>query len=160
MCTKAYDQLLFGSWDMVRDRCNCYFSFWGIFSPFTSLPAQKIKILKKQKKIPGDIIILHMHTKNYDQMIYGSWDMVCEIQLLFLILGYFLPFHPLTVQKIKFWKSENKKQKKKSLEIPSFYICVPKIMISWCMVSEIWCLTDGRMDRWMEKGKYRGGLPT
>ena len=57
---------------MVRDRCNCYFSFWGIFSPFTSLPAQKIKILKKQKKIPRDIIILHMRTKNYDQMIYGS----------------------------------------------------------------------------------------
>ena len=25
---------------------------------------------------PGDIIILHKCTKNYDQMIYGSWDMV------------------------------------------------------------------------------------
>ena len=28
------------------------------------------------KKIPGDIIILHMCTKNYDQMMYGSQDMV------------------------------------------------------------------------------------
>ena len=26
--------------------------------------------------MPGDIIILHMCTKNYDQMMYGSWDMV------------------------------------------------------------------------------------
>ena len=28
------------------------------------------------KKIPGDIIILHMCTKNYDQMMYDSEDMV------------------------------------------------------------------------------------
>ena len=31
---------------------------------------------KKKKKTPGDIIILHISTKNYDQMMYGSWDMV------------------------------------------------------------------------------------
>ena len=30
------------------------------------------------KKKPGDIIILHMCTKNYDQMIYGSWDIVWD----------------------------------------------------------------------------------
>ena len=28
------------------------------------------------KKAARDIIILHMCTKNYNQMIYGSWDMV------------------------------------------------------------------------------------
>ena len=28
------------------------------------------------KKRPGDIIILHMCTENYDQMMYSSWDMV------------------------------------------------------------------------------------
>ena len=28
------------------------------------------------KKTPGDIIILHMSTKNYHQMMYGSRDMV------------------------------------------------------------------------------------
>ena len=28
------------------------------------------------RKKPGDIIILHMGTKNYDQTMYGSWDMV------------------------------------------------------------------------------------
>ena len=26
--------------------------------------------------MPGDIIILHLWTKNYDQMMYSSWDMV------------------------------------------------------------------------------------
>ena len=28
------------------------------------------------KKIRGDIIILHMGTKKYDQIVHGSWDMV------------------------------------------------------------------------------------
>ena len=60
MCNKNYDQMMYGSWDMVRDRCNCYFSFWAIFCP----------------KAPGDIIILHDCSKNYDQIMYSSWDMV------------------------------------------------------------------------------------
>ena len=30
------------------------------------------------KKTPGGIIILHMCTKNYDHMMYGSLDMVCD----------------------------------------------------------------------------------
>ena len=28
------------------------------------------------KKIPGDIILLHMCTTNYDHMMCSSWDMV------------------------------------------------------------------------------------
>ena len=27
---------------------------------------------------PGDITILQIRTKNYDKMMYGSWDMVCD----------------------------------------------------------------------------------
>ena len=67
--------MLYCSWDEVRDRCN-YFLFWAIFCPFTPLTAQKIKIKKKMKKRPGDIIILLMCIKNYDQIMYSSWDMV------------------------------------------------------------------------------------
>ena len=63
MCTKNYDQMIYASWDIVRDRCNCYFSFWAIFCPFTPPTAQKIMILNKWKKMPGDIIILHKCTK-------------------------------------------------------------------------------------------------
>ena len=65
-CSKNHDYMLYCSWDMAHDRCNWYFSFWGIFCPFNPLTAQKIKILKKMKKAPGYIIILHMCTKNYD----------------------------------------------------------------------------------------------
>ena len=41
----------------------------------TSATAWKIKI----KKTPGNITILHI-IKNYGQMMYGSWDMVCDGQ--------------------------------------------------------------------------------
>ena len=77
-CIKNHDHMLYWSWDMVRDGCNCYFSFWAIFCYFTTLTGRKINIWKKKEKTPEDIIILHMGTKNYDQMIYGSWDMVCD----------------------------------------------------------------------------------
>ena len=49
-CTKNHDHMLYCSWDKPCDGCNCYFSFWAIFSPFTLLTAQKIKISKKRKQ--------------------------------------------------------------------------------------------------------------
>ena len=39
---------IYCSWDMASVRCNCYFSFWAIFCPFTP---QRIKILKNWKQI-------------------------------------------------------------------------------------------------------------
>ena len=32
------------------------------------------------KKSTGDIIILHKCTKNHHQVMYGSWNMVCDRQ--------------------------------------------------------------------------------
>ena len=49
-CTKNHDHMLYCSWDMVCDRCNCYFSFWGIFCPFTPLTTLKIKMKKKKNE--------------------------------------------------------------------------------------------------------------
>ena len=40
-CTTNHDHVLYYSWDMARDTCNCYFSFWAIFCPFTPLTAKK-----------------------------------------------------------------------------------------------------------------------
>ena len=50
---------------------------------------------------------------------------------------------PLTTQKIKIlnqWKKK-KKKKKKHLQI-SFYPSVPQVTVIWCMIPEIWSLTD------------------
>ena len=45
---KNHDHMLYCSWDMAHDGCNCYFSFWVFFCSFTPT-AQKIKISKKWK---------------------------------------------------------------------------------------------------------------
>ena len=55
----------------------------------------------------------------------------------FSFQAIFYPFTPLTAQKIKIFKKW-----KKYLEISSFYISAPKIMIRWCTVPEIRCVTD------------------
>ena len=206
------DHMLYCSWDMVSNRCNCYFSFWAIFCPFNLLAAQKLKISKKWKRleilsfytsVPKIMIICYtvpeiwhmmyvivifhfglffwpfipltaqkikiskkwkntwryhhftqVYQKSYVTLFlrYGTWQM----QLLLFILGYFLPFYcPLTAQKIKI-----SEKWKKSLEISSFYTCVPKITIRWCTVPEIWCVTDRRTNGQTEKVTYRGGCPT
>ena len=46
------------------------------------------------KKNPGDIIILHKLTKNYDQMMCGSWDMVHDRCNYFSFWDTFCPFTP------------------------------------------------------------------
>ena len=47
---------------MVCDQCNCYFSFWDTFCPFTPPNGLKNENLNKIKKTPGHII-LHKCTK-------------------------------------------------------------------------------------------------
>ena len=97
---------------------------------------------KKTKKNPTrDIIILHMCTINDNHMIYGSWDINCNRQIFFVILGNFLLFYPPNNPKNKSFQKK-KKKKKKYLEISSFYTSVPKLMIIGYTVLEIWCVTN------------------
>ena len=81
-CTKNHDHVLHCFWDMAaHDGCNFYFSFWAIFCTSTPLTAWKSKLKEKIEKTPGDIIILHnICTKNYDHLIQGSWELVCDRQ--------------------------------------------------------------------------------
>ena len=103
--TKNHDHMLCCSWDTTHDGCNCYFSFWAIFCPFTPITAWKMKISKKWKKMPGDIIILHKCTKNHNHMIYCSWDMERDRIFYFLLFRtIFWLFIPLKTQKIKILK--------------------------------------------------------
>ena len=78
-CTKNYVQMTYSSWDRVHDRCNCYFSFWALFPPFTLLKLKKSKFSKNEKKTPGDIIILYVYQKLWSDDVwflrYGAWRM-------------------------------------------------------------------------------------
>ena len=133
--------MLYGSWDMVLDRWmdghGRTDSILGNFLPFYPPNSPKNQSFEKIKKVLGDIIILHMCSKNYDQMMFGSWDMVRNGCNYFSFWAIFCPFIPLTARKIKILKKW-----KKHLETSSFYICVPKIMIRWCTVPGILCVRD------------------
>ena len=54
--------------------------YLGLF--FALLPPKNSKHqnFRKMKKLPRDIIILHMFTTNNDDMIYGSWNMMRDGQ--------------------------------------------------------------------------------
>ena len=100
--------MLYCSWDMARGRCNCYFSFWTIFCPSTPLNSPKNKNLtkKKKKKKPGDVIILHKCTKNYNHMVYCSWYGVWHVIVIFYF-GLFFALLPHNFpEKWKFKKNE------------------------------------------------------
>ena len=49
-CTKNHYHMLYCSLDIACNGCNCYFSFWGIFCPFTPLTARKKNKMKKKWK--------------------------------------------------------------------------------------------------------------
>ena len=154
MCTINEDQFLkYNAADII------FFSFWTIFCAFTPLATPKIKILKKLTKTPGDIIIWHKCTKNQDHMLHCSWDR-CMTDIIFVFhFGLYFALTSLKTWKIKILiKLKKKKKKKNKLEISSFYICVPKIMIKNNVVHDTW--TDRRTDTWTEKVTYRGGCPT
>ena len=81
-----------------------------------------------------------------------SLDMAYNGFNYFSFWAIFCPLTPLPaptpLNSPKNQNFEKMKKKKKSLEISSFYICVPKIMFRWCTVPEIWCMTDdGRTDK-------------
>ena len=82
-------------------------SFWHLLMKFEK--PKKSECWKKWKKIAGDIIILHVCTKNHNHMRYSSWDM--EWENFFCHFGPFFALYPppsLKTQKTKIlknWKS-------------------------------------------------------
>ena len=89
--------MIYDSWKVKRNRI---LSFWAIFSPFTPVTTQKIKIWKNEKMRVDIIIILHKHNKNHDHMLYCSWDMMHD-------RCYFLLFYQPKNLKEKIKKKKN-----------------------------------------------------
>ena len=119
---------------MVHERQ--LFLILGHFLPFYPINNPKNQNFEIKEKIPGDIIILHVCTKNENHMIHGSLDMECN-RIFMLFWDIFCPFTPLITQKIKILK-----MRKKQMEISSFYTSVPKIKIICYTALEIWHVTD------------------
>ena len=84
------------------------FYFGLIFCPFTTLTTQKTKTLKKWKKTPGDIIILHTCSINNNHTMYGSWNMKCDGQNFLSFWTMSCSFNPAKTWKIKILKKWKK----------------------------------------------------
>ena len=68
---RSYDVWFLG----YKARQPKFFVILGHSLPLTLLTNWKIRILKKSKKPPEDIVILHLCTTNDNHMMHGSWDM-------------------------------------------------------------------------------------
>ena len=69
--------------------------------------------------------------------MHDSWNRELNGQNFLSFWTSFCPFTLLTITKIK-----TLKKWKKRLDILSFYKCVPQMTILWCMVPEIWSMTN------------------
>ena len=68
--------------------------------------SRDIKILKKMKKMAGDIILLYIHVyRKWRYMIYGSWNIRCDRQKSLTFWYIFCPFSPLTNQNFNIEKT-------------------------------------------------------
>ena len=101
MCTKNHNHMMYGSWDTDKNFCHFgpNFALLPLLlphpsqSPTPSTIIPNIKILKKMKKMTGDIILLCKHVyhkwRSYDIWFPKYKARQTEI---FDILGHFLPF--------------------------------------------------------------------
>ena len=97
-----------------------FLSFRTIFLLFYPSNNPKNQNFEKMKKLPGDIIILHICTINGNHMMYGSWNMEHDRQNFSSFWTIFCTFIPWTTWKIKILKKW-----KHHLKILSLYTCVP-----------------------------------
>ena len=136
-------------WKMMEKDCVCNFKNQDKSKSFLhwDINAKKVQNECKYRMIASfDYRMLHFskkikkntcryHYQNLYDIIYSFSDIEQSI-LKLVILGNFLPFYPP-----KNPKNQNFEKWKNLLEI-SFYTCVAKITIIWCMVPEIQSETD------------------
>ena len=96
-----------------RVRQTEFFVILCHFSPFYPPPPRSLENqnFEKMEQASGDVIILHISTKNHDHMIYASKDMECDRHIFLSFWAIFCPFTPLLTLKIKIWKKFRKKRR-------------------------------------------------
>ena len=119
-------------WSMT-DRIFCHS---GLF--FALLPPCELRKSIFWKNEKHTRRYYHFTNVHYKWQWYDVWFLRHGVQqTAFCHFGPFFAFLTLIIWKIKILKNE-----KKGLEILSIYTCVPTMTIRWCMVPEIWSMTD------------------
>ena len=123
--------------EILSERDKFFLSFWAILPFYLShLIILNIKILKKMKKMSGNIIILLYIHGYHKWRSYDIWFLKYKAQQteIFNILGHFLPFQPLDKKENQNFNTEKNTWR--------YYHFAPEMAIIWCMVPEIWSTTD------------------
>ena len=100
--------------------------------------------------ISGDIIILHMCSKNHNHIMFSSWDTEWDKQNFLSLWAIFCSFTPLPwpifcpfTLPPKYPEKQNFVKWKRTWRYHlSFYKCVPQMTVIWYMVPEIWSAKD------------------
>ena len=114
-----------------------FFSFWAIFVPFSPLIAKKIKTIKNERNIWRYQDFTQVYHKS-NHMIDDSFDMKRDKQIVFVILGHFLPFYPTNNPNNQTFQ----KMKKTTGDIIILHKCTKNYHQMLYNVPEIWRLTD------------------
>ena len=122
---------MYGSWGLKRDWQN--FVILDCFLPFYTPNNLKNQNFQKMKLMPGAIIILHMCTIYENHLMFGSLDFECDWQIFFSFWTTFCPFNNPKNQNFE-------KMKKTPGDI--LHMCTINDNHMWCMVPEIWSMTD------------------
>ena len=141
---------------MILHLCTHVISIidFGLFFPFYPSNSPKNENFNN-KKNPLEIPSFNTIVPKVMIIGYTVPEIWCMTHVTFIFhFGLFFALLPPNSP-----KNENIKKWKKYLELSSFYMCSPKIMIRWCMVPEIWCETDGWTDEW-KKWHREVGAPT
>ena len=78
MRTKTHGHMLYCSWGMGHDECNCCFSFWIYFCAFTPITAKKTFFLNEEISYRYHHFT-HVYQKLWSDDVrflrYGAWQM-------------------------------------------------------------------------------------
>ena len=109
-CTINCDYMLYCSWDMVRDGCNCYFSFWAAFCFYPSNSPKISKKMKKKKKKWLEISSFYTSVPKLIIICYTVPEIWCMMDVI-VIFHFGLFFALLPLQQPEKWKFPKKWKK-------------------------------------------------
>ena len=128
LCNNNLHDMIYSSWDWAwQTKIGNYGSLFALLPSPLPPKHPKNQNFERMKKTAGYITILHKCTRNHNHRSYSFWDMEWNTQIFLSFWAIFCHLTPLTTGQ----------KQKKHLEMSSFYTCVPKITIIWCMLSEI-----------------------
>ena len=135
---------------MVSEICsatNNYLPFWTVFCPYDP----ENQNFEKMKKIPWDIVILHMYIINDNHMISSSWGMEQDRQN-FLSFWIIFCFYPKKPRKNKLWKKEKKAWRYHHFTHVYWKLWSQDEWFLKCGARQMEVWTSGRMEKVTDRG--------